>query len=110
MSRVKVYIELILHEEGNRKLITTLEKLMSIDVPHVGDFIYVSHPTMATVASVRHRDEHWPEVRLEDMEFGRQPDKDAFYKDQRGEEIVYYEIIRGFKQAGWREVQLDEPL
>lgn len=102
MTRVKVYIEFVLHEEGNRKLIHTLERIMSIDVPHVGEFVYVAGDNMAAVASVRHRDEHYPEVRLEGMDFGRQPDKDAYYKDQRLEENTFYELIRTFTDHGWR--------
>ena len=102
MRRVKVYIELVLHREDGGLTISTMERIMSIDVPRVGDFVVcTTENDFLEVQSVTHRDEHYPKVRLNTLEFGRQPDKDPYHKDQKFEEQNYAETVQILVQHDW---------
>lgn len=105
MSRVKVYIELILHEVDNRRLIKTMERIMSIDVPRIGDFVVVTEGSdWMEVTSVVHRDEHFPEIRFQTLEFGCQPKKDVYPKDPEFESAEFYKAVNELKDYGWHDM------
>lgn len=102
--RVKVFFELILYRDGglNPPTISVMERIMTIDVPRMGDFVVVTTENdILEVQSVTHRDEHYPRVRLSTIEFGRQPDKDLYMKDQQYEEQKYAEAIRDLVKYDW---------
>jgi hypothetical protein len=66
-GRVKVHIT-----ARYKASVYNLQKIMSIDTPHAGDFIFVDQSTsdFFKVDKVIHRDEHYPMVLLEPAELG----------------------------------------